>query len=289
MPIAQQERLLYIDMKLRFLGEVRRQDLIQRFGIQTAAATRDLALYRWEKPDNLVFVSKTKSYVRGEKFKPLYDTVTSADALAWLSPAKSETGLLDSEVRLHVERPLAEKELSPDTVAAITRAIKSGTSLSLAYRSPIEGTSSRSVVPHALADIQGNWLLRVFDRSIGDFNSLRLSWIQDATLVIDEIRGHERSQDDSAWHTIRTLELVPHPDNVAHPECLVAAAEQSLTSWRVEVREALIDAWLQGMRVDSTRGHRLRGDEYLWWLKSAHSVAPAEYVSVELNFRAKRF
>ena len=43
---AQQERLFHIDFKLRFLGAVNRNDLVSRFGIKVAAATRDIALYK---------------------------------------------------------------------------------------------------------------------------------------------------------------------------------------------------------------------------------------------------
>ncbi|MBT9100246.1 hypothetical protein KFZ76_21335 [Methylovulum psychrotolerans] len=43
---AQRERLAYIEFRLYFLGEARRQDLIQRFGIAPAVATRDFAQYR---------------------------------------------------------------------------------------------------------------------------------------------------------------------------------------------------------------------------------------------------
>ena len=40
---SQRDRLAFIELRLRFVGEFRRQDLVSRFGIQTAAATRDLA------------------------------------------------------------------------------------------------------------------------------------------------------------------------------------------------------------------------------------------------------
>jgi hypothetical protein len=40
------ERLVFIDFRCTFLGELRRADLMQRFGIGSAAATRDIAQYR---------------------------------------------------------------------------------------------------------------------------------------------------------------------------------------------------------------------------------------------------
>ena len=43
---SQRDRLAFIELRVRFVGEIRRQDLVARFGIQSAAATRDLALYK---------------------------------------------------------------------------------------------------------------------------------------------------------------------------------------------------------------------------------------------------
>ena len=42
----QRDRLAFVELRLRFIGEMRRQDLVARFGIQSAAASRDLALYK---------------------------------------------------------------------------------------------------------------------------------------------------------------------------------------------------------------------------------------------------
>ena len=41
----QRDRLAFVKLRVRFIGEIRRQDLVTRFGIQSAAASRDLALY----------------------------------------------------------------------------------------------------------------------------------------------------------------------------------------------------------------------------------------------------
>lgn len=40
--LAQRERLAYIDFQLYFFGDIGRPDLIERFGVAPAGATRDL-------------------------------------------------------------------------------------------------------------------------------------------------------------------------------------------------------------------------------------------------------
>ena len=43
---TQKERLSHIDFKANFLGTIGRNDLVSRFGIKQAAATRDITLYK---------------------------------------------------------------------------------------------------------------------------------------------------------------------------------------------------------------------------------------------------
>ena len=57
----QRDRLAFVELRVRFIGEIRRQDLVSRFGIQSAAATRDLALYKDLAPGNIDYDSKGKS------------------------------------------------------------------------------------------------------------------------------------------------------------------------------------------------------------------------------------
>ena len=61
----QRNRLAFIELRIRFVGEIRRQDLVARFDIKSAAATRDMALYKELAPGNIDYDSKGKSYVLG--------------------------------------------------------------------------------------------------------------------------------------------------------------------------------------------------------------------------------
>lgn len=65
----QRDRLAFVELRVRFIGDIRRQDLVSRFGIQSAAATRDLAIYKELAPGNIDYDTKAKCYVLGEDFK----------------------------------------------------------------------------------------------------------------------------------------------------------------------------------------------------------------------------
>lgn len=80
----QRDRLAFVELRIRFIGEIRRQDLVSRFGIQSAAASRDLALYKELAPGNIDYDIKGKSYVLGAAFGPVFDFPVER-VLSWLS------------------------------------------------------------------------------------------------------------------------------------------------------------------------------------------------------------
>lgn len=80
----QRDRLAFIELRVRFVGEIRRQDLVARFGIQSAAATRDLALYKELSPGNIDYDPKGKAYVLGPDFRSIFDFPPER-VLSWLT------------------------------------------------------------------------------------------------------------------------------------------------------------------------------------------------------------
>ena len=54
----QRDRLACIDMRLSFVGEIRRHDLVSRFGLQAAAATCDIGMYKDRGPRSLDYDPK---------------------------------------------------------------------------------------------------------------------------------------------------------------------------------------------------------------------------------------
>ena len=96
---AQRDRMAYIELRLWFVGEIRRQDLASRFGIQTAVATRDLGLYKEMVPSNIEYDGRSKAYVIGQDFRPLFD-FPAERVLTWLAegfgdgePVRTRTGI----------------------------------------------------------------------------------------------------------------------------------------------------------------------------------------------------
>lgn len=262
------DRLMFIDMRLRFIGDVRRQDVVNRFGIQTAAATRDLAIYRSETDGNVTFDSKTKSYLRSTEFKPLYPGVSAEEALAWMQKRPGHTGTVGADGSVPIEVPLVRSKMDVEQLSVISRAIRAGRAVDIQYRSLTSGLTAREVAPHALAEVGDRWHMRAFDRRNLEFRDFVIGRIVEATLSESKVADSEKSVRDIQWNNIVTLELVPHPVNVPSPDTLQAEFEMIEGVLRVQVRAALAGYLLRRMSVDCTERHRMRGPSYQWWLKN---------------------
>ena len=54
----QRDRLAFVELRVRFIGEIRCQDLVSRFDILSPAAARSLALYKEIAPGNIDYDDK---------------------------------------------------------------------------------------------------------------------------------------------------------------------------------------------------------------------------------------
>jgi len=257
-----EERLLYIEMRLRFVGSVSRQEVIDRFSIQTAAATRDMAKYRLLAPSNMEYQAADRSYQRTAEFKPRFPNVSAQEVLEFLCQRPGYGGSLEPAPLLPVEMPLVHSRVDTNVLEVLTRAIR------IQYRSLASGLTHREVVPHALAETGDRWHVRAFDRKRGEFRDFVLGRIDAAESIEGAVADAERAARDIQWNNVVQLELVPHPINVPNPETLQAEFSMDHGLLRVQVRAALVGYLLRRMQVDCSERHRIRGPSYQWWLKN---------------------
>jgi hypothetical protein len=267
----QRDRLAFIELRMRFLGEVRRQDLIARFGIQAAAASRDLASYKDLVPGNIDYDGKNKVYVRAAWFRPLFD-FSPARVLTWLTQ-----GYGDNEPVRH--RPLIATEAATEisnpnleTLSVVTRAIFRKTAVQITYRALTSGLTTREIAPFALADNGSRWHVRAFDRRTREFRDFVLARITDAGFVDGSVADAERPDQDIQWNRIVELELVPHPANMRNPDTI--EAEYGMTDGKLvtRVRAALVGYMLRRWNVDCTPDHSLKGGENHLWLRNRQAL-----------------
>ena len=119
---AQKQRLAYIDFKLMFTGSLTRYEIIQRFECGTAAASRDLALYKESAPKNLSYDTKEKQYMLEPSFKPLFSN-DPRKTLVKLANEISDGFDAVNDTKFPVEAPSALNVPDLMTVARISQAI----------------------------------------------------------------------------------------------------------------------------------------------------------------------
>ncbi len=262
----QRDRLAFVELRLRFLGEIRRQDLVSRFGIQSAAATRDLALYKDLAPSNIDYDPKGKAYVLGAEFQAVFD-YTPARVLSWLSEGfgDGEPTRIKPWIICDTPSRLTQPDLS--TLASVTRAIYQQCPLQIEYHSITSGQCVREIIPFALLDNGLRWHVRAFDRKSQEFRDFVITRIKQPVVMKGApVEAHERSDQDIQWTRIVEIELVPHPDQ-PRPEITEMDYAMDDGVLRMKLRAATAGYILRQWSVDCSPDHSLRGHEYRLWLK----------------------
>ena len=263
---AQRDRLAFIELRLWFVGEFQRQDLVNRFGIQSAAATRDMALYRELAPTNFDYDSRGKRYVLAERFVPVFN-YPAVRVLTWLTQGFGDGEPAPLKAWVACETPSSITKPALATLASVTRAIHHQAALRMTYYSVSSGRSVREIVPFALIDTGLRWHVRAFDRKSQEFRDFIITRIHaPEALPSDTVQPNELPEQDIQWTRIVELELVPHPDR-PYPE--ITRMDYGMTDGvlKLRTRAATAGYMLRKWGVDCSSDHSLTGPEYRLWLK----------------------
>lgn len=268
---AQRDRLAFVELRLRFVGEIRRQDLVTRFGIREAAATRDIGQYKVLAPGNMEYDGRGKVYIRSAWFKPLFDFPVER-VLIWLSQGYGDGEPIRWKGAVAQEGTNLPGMVDLELLSVLTRAIHRGEAVEVSYQALSSGLTTREIVPFALADAGLRWHVRAFDRRSSEFRDFVLGRFNDARLLASPIAEHEMPDQDIQWNRITELELVPHPANVQHPDTIEAEYGMTAGVLEVRTRAAMAGYLLRRWNVDCTEDHSLKGGEYHLWLRNRQAL-----------------
>jgi len=281
---AQHERLAYIDFRLYFLGELGRPDLIDRFGVAPAGATRDLALYREIAPKNIDFDGSRKVYRIGKHFAPLFEhapqRVLSSLALGFGDGVNAAPAPL-----LPCESPMALSNPKMEVLAPICRAIHAKRPVDIRYHSMSSGKTQRVIVPFALVDTGLRWHVRAFDRKSGEFRDFVVTRIEAPAILDEEPKAHERPDNDIQWTRIVELDFVPHP-RLARPEIIRMDYAMTDGAIRMRVRAAVAGYMLLRWSVDCSPDHRFTEEQYRLWLADPLALYGVENAKLAPGYQA---
>jgi hypothetical protein len=281
----QRDRLAFVELRIRFIGEMRRQDLVSRFGIQSAAATRDLALYKEIAPGNIDYDAKAKAYGLGTNFRPVFD-FPPGRVMSWLTQGFGDGEPMHISAWLISERPFCLTYPDLDVLASVTRAIHQECPLGIEYHSISSGHTEREIVPFALIDSGLRWHVRAFDRKSLEFRDFVITRIKNPVLLKGlPLAPHERNDQDIQWTRVVELELVPHPDQ-PRPEITEMDYSMEEGVLRMKLRAATAGYILRRWSVDCSPDHSLRGHEYRLWLKDPLALYGVANATLAPGYRA---
>lgn len=265
---AQQKRLSHIDFRVNFLGDIARQDLISRFGIKEAAATRDITEYKQLVPENLDYDQTRKIYIRSENFKSLFEYSASQILIA-LSEGFGEDFIGNHKAMITCETPTLLNNPSLEVLSVLSRAIHQKKAVHITYRSVNSGEGTREIVPFALVDNGQRWHVRTYDRKRSIFMDCVITRISDPTIISTPIGETETRESDIQWNRIVELEIVAHP-RLSHPETIEFDYGMENKVLKVNVRAAIAGYLLRRWNIDCSDDHSLdRGEIHLWLRNNA--------------------
>lgn len=279
---AQRERLFYIDFRLYFLGSVNRADIVTRFGLKEAAASRDLSLYRNLAPKNLAYDTVVKTYIAHERFKPLF-SVSASQALSALLSGLGDDFIGTPHPLVSCEAPTQLNTPNIDTLASITRAIHNEKVLKIHYRSLSSGLNKREIVPFALVDNGLRWHVRAYDRARDRFADFVVNRIETARLLDKTIPEEQTKAADNQWNRIVDLHIVPHP-KLSHPETIEMEYGMSGGELKLQLRAAVAGYALRIWNVDCSENHAMNSPAIHLWLKNTQTLCGVENLMLTPGF-----
>ena len=261
---AQRERVKFIDYRAYLLGKVGRKDLQEKFGIASAAATRDFNLYNNLAPQNLDYQPSIRSYVVSTSFKPVFEYLAE-DVLQSLTSNLENESITD-EKKIRLGR-------TPETslLCTLTRAIHLKKVIECTYLSTGSGENIKKLVPHAFFDTGLHWYVRSYDKAKARFADFSLSRFLSVKELAESPLEEETQASDQAYQTIVPLVITAHPQQ-NHPETIEYDYGMENKQLIKEVRAPFVGYLLRRWNIDCSNKANLNDNSYQLRLANIQEV-----------------
>lgn len=248
-----QQRLDFIEFRLRWQGTLNRRDLREQFGISQPQASADIAAYQELAPGNCEYNGSEKMYVAGDGFEPVLGRATPE---IYLNELRSVASGIKRREESWIGRlpsystiPLPEQPVDETVLVNVLESAAVGTSLCLLYQSSNSREAEwRWLAPHAFGHDGQRWYARAFcysQRAFDDFSLGRLLRFGDAYL-----EGVDPTM-DREWEEEISLELGTHPELPDDRVAAVAFDYQMVDGRsRIAVKAAAVPHFLRSIRAD---------------------------------------
>lgn len=246
---TQSERLFYLEFLAIFIGRVSRKDLLDRFGISEAAATKDISLYNELAPKVLAYNINKKTYLFSSSENLCYNhnieqSLYSLCGERAISLDSTHAKRLPSWVNLTIKSPL-----TLELVSGITRCMYQSLSMKVEYSSLSSGCSSKLLSPLSLLNDGTRWFVRCFDHHKKEFRNYNLERF--ISVDMDDTPSVSSANDDS-WNNEVLVQLKAHP-KAEHPESILRDYSTTKNDLiEVKLKVCTVGFFLRRWNVDCT-------------------------------------
>ncbi len=242
---TQRERLFYIEFLALFTGQVRRKDLVARFGISEPAATKDFSSYVEIAPKVIEYDLRKKCYVytngktlfKHDINQALFSLAGERAIAIDSNHAKRLPSWIDSSIK---------RNLSLKTVSTITRCIFQHSKMETDYVSLSSGSQTRELSPMTIVHDGLRWHVRCYDYKNNEYRDYNLTRFKSAK---ETDSSNILLDDDTEWNKEVTIQLVPHPKS-EHPETIIMDYDIKKNIKSIKLKICLIGYFLRQWNID---------------------------------------
>jgi hypothetical protein len=266
---SQLRRLRFLESVACWEGFVARQRVSDAFQVTTNHITKDFAAYRNLYPDNLTYDISNRIYKAGPDFKP---SISNGSPHEYLSLLRLYCESGDTDVIQGMPGPTAG-DIIPTAVGVIdrdifqllTRAIKSGNGVKVAYQSMRTSHPQERVLwPHAFVHNGFRWHVRAFDsvhQAFGDYVLSRLLKAPGSRTSKRDIQLQKdkptsaAAEKDTGWNEKVIVDVIPAKTLSTHQQDVIAKEYGMIKStkgwvWSITLRRCVVNYFLQLHRLD---------------------------------------
>lgn len=269
------DRARFIEFCLKYKGTVSRADLMTKFSLSEASATRAIRSYldesikkRGKSKPNALFNKNTKVNEITNEFDDLFN-LSEEEIFHWLQ----------LENLPNSNEPLVskfQKLNSPydDEFAPIVRAIIQKKCVLVTYLTLESGAKERVVIPHAIFNDGLRLYIRVYDRNRQSFIDLASARIAKSIELDETPKKHEMGMNDHLWNNHIELNLIAHP-NLTQTAQEVIQFEYKMARGRLKImtRKSTINYFLRVWNIDCSDDASLDPKVYHLKLENITSIA----------------
>ena len=250
-----ERRLEFIEFRLFWEGGVNRSDIVKEFGVSVPQASKDLALYQQQAPDNIRYDRSRKKYFSQKDFQPRYINPDADAYLEWktanATSGKGLTSSRDIAVLCMDQLPTPQRRINVNVLRSLLDCVRDRRSIEILYQS-MNATRPepewRRISPHAFGNDGLRWHARAFCHIDLKFKDFILSRCVD-TRSFD--KAGAVAADDKYWMEYFAVSLCPNP-KLSDSQQEVIARDFTMQNGEVvvPVRRALLYYFSKRLRLD---------------------------------------